>query len=224
MFPYNPIARSPCAQNVNSLKCWKRCIKDQLEVWKKRGNGNNIMKYLSLITLGFLLLGPTFWEPNDFVLSLVVGFFGGSLTQARIYFVSSRHSFKYHASTSLLMCGSRRRHLVISSSYHTYISFIVNPIFYNIMYPSWLVTSYRCPSFFMVLMWSYHWWSRYPFASVPWHEWMYSSPQCTSRYCHSYCFGEWSTCSKGGLPPFPCHTWWWMDILITKDDFRTCWT
>ncbi len=79
MFPYNPMARSPCAQNVNSLKCWKRCIKDQLGVWKKKGNGNNIMKYLSLITLGFLLLGSTFWEPSDLVLSLVVGFLADCL-------------------------------------------------------------------------------------------------------------------------------------------------
>jgi hypothetical protein len=36
-----------------------------------------------------------------------------------------------------------------------HISFIISPFFYNIMYPSWSVTSYSCPPF-MLLMWSYH--------------------------------------------------------------------
>jgi len=38
---------------------------------------------------------------------------------------------------------------------------------------------------------------------VPLWEWTYNSPWHISRYCCSYCFGKWSTCSKGGLPPFP---------------------
>jgi hypothetical protein len=177
------------------------------------------MRYLNLITLGCLLLGPTFWKPSGLVLSLVAGFFGGSPTRAKIYFTSSRHSFRYHASTSLLMCGSRGRHLVINSSYHNCISFILNPFLYNIMYPFWSVTSYNGPPFFMVLMWSYHLWSKYTFASMLRHEWMYSSPRYTSRYYHNYCFGEWSTCSKRGLPPFPHHNWWQMDILIIRDSF-----
>jgi hypothetical protein len=92
--------------------------------------------------------------------------------------------------------------LVISSSYHTYISSILNSLFYNITYMSWFATSYDWP-FVMVLVWSYHWWSRYSFVLVLLWEWSYNSPQYISRYYCSYCFEEWSTCSKGGLPPFP---------------------
>jgi len=69
-------------------------------------------------------------------------------------------------------------------------------------YLFWLVTSYGCPSF-MMSMWSYHWRSRYPFVSMPLWEWTYNNPQYISGYYRSYCFGEWSTCSKGGFPPFP---------------------
>jgi len=161
------------------------------------------MKYLIFITLGCLLLGPTFWKLSGSILSLVVRFFGGSFTRVGVYFTSNRHSFKYHVSTSLFMCKSKGRHLVISSLYHTYISFILSPFPYNTTYPSWFVTSYNCPPFLMVLVWSYHWWSRYPFVSVPKQEWTYSSPWYTLGYCRSYCFGKWNTCLKGSLPPFP---------------------
>ncbi len=74
---------------------------------------------------------------------------------------------------------------------------------------------------FTVLMWSHHWWSRYPFTSMPLQKWMYNNPQHILRYCCNYCFGEWSTCSEGGLPPCPHHTWQQMDTLITKDCFQT---
>ncbi len=121
---------------------------------------------------------------------------------------------------SLFMCGSKGRRLVISSSYHTNISYILNPLSYNIMYPSWLATSYSCP-FFMVSMWSYHWWSKYPFASVSLWEWMYNNPWHSSKYCRNYYFREWSTCLEGCFPHFPRHIWQWIDILITKDGFQT---
>ncbi len=81
-------------------------------------------------------------------------------------------------------------------------AFTLSPLPYNTMYPSWLTTSYGCPSFTM-LMWSNHWRSKYPFASMPLWELKYNSPWYTLRYCHSYCFGKWNTCSEGGLPPFP---------------------
>jgi hypothetical protein len=100
------------------------------------------------------------------------------------------------------MCGFRGKHLVINSSYHAYISHIPNPLPYNIAYLSWFATSYNDPSF-TVLMWSYHWWSRYPFVWMPLQEWTYNNPQYILGYYHNYRFGEWSTCSKGGLPPFP---------------------
>jgi hypothetical protein len=56
-----------------------------------------------------------------------------------------KNSFGYCASTFAFMCGSKGGHLVISSSYHTNISFIMNSLSYNTMYLSWLATSYSCP-------------------------------------------------------------------------------
>jgi hypothetical protein len=49
------------------------------------------------------------------------------------------------------ICRSRGKCLVISSCYHTYISFIFSPLLYNITYMFWFATSYSCPSF-MVLV------------------------------------------------------------------------
>ncbi len=54
-----------------------------------------------------------------------------------------------------------------------------------------------------MLMWSYHWWSRYPFTSMPMWEWTYYRPQYTSKYYCSYCLGQWNTSFQGGFPPFP---------------------
>ncbi len=68
-----------------------------------------------------------------------------------------------HISTHVRFKG---RCLVINSSYHTCILFIFNPFLYNTTYMYWLATSYDCSSFTM-LVWSYHWWSKYPFVSVP---------------------------------------------------------
>jgi hypothetical protein len=92
---------------------------------------------------------------NGSILPLVANFFNRLLTQTRICFPFSRHSFGYHTSTFLLMCKSRGRCLVISSFYHTNILFIISPLLYNIMYPAWFATSYNCAPF-MVSVWSYH--------------------------------------------------------------------
>jgi hypothetical protein len=100
------------------------------------------------------------------------------------------------------MCGSRGKCLVISSSYHTNISFIINPLSYNTTYLSWLATSYSC-SPFMVLVWSYHWKFKYPCVLVPLWEWVYNNPRHILGYYCNYCFGEWSTCLDGGFSPFP---------------------
>jgi hypothetical protein len=89
-----------------------------------------------------------------------------------------------------------------NSSYHTYISFILSPLSYNITYSPWLATSYNHP-FFTVLVWSYHWQFTYAFAMMPLWEWTYNNPRHTSRYYYNYCLGKWNMCSKGGLPPFP---------------------
>ncbi len=100
------------------------------------------------------------------------------------------------------MCGFKGKHLVINSSYHTYISFILDSLSYNITYPSWLSMSYSY-EYFTLSMWSYHWLSRYPFTLVSLQEWMYNSPQHISQCYYSYCFEKWNTCSEGGFPPFP---------------------
>jgi hypothetical protein len=157
---------------------------------------------LNHITLGCSLSGPTLWKPNGLILSPIVSFFGGLLRWTKVCFNSSKCSFKYHASMSPLMCRSKGMHLVINSFYHISISFIMNSFFYSTMYSSWIVTSYSCPLFTM-LVWSYHWQSKYPFVLVPLWEWAYNNPQHTSKYYCSYCFGEWSTCWKGNFPLFP---------------------
>jgi hypothetical protein len=124
------------------------------------------------------------------------------LTWTKVCFPSNRRSFGYHTSTYLLMYKSRGRHLVINLSYHTNISFSINSLSYNIMYLSWFNTSHNFPSFIM-LVWSYFWWFRYPFVSVLLWEWTYSNPLHISRYYCSYYFRKQSTCSEGGLSPSP---------------------
>jgi hypothetical protein len=68
---------------------------------------DGITRCPSHVTLGCQLLGPTFWKPSGLILSLVASFFDGSPTWAKVYFASSKCSFKYHSSTSLLMCMSK---------------------------------------------------------------------------------------------------------------------
>jgi hypothetical protein len=179
------------------------------------------MKYANHVTPSYPLSNHTFWKHNGLILSLVVGFFGRLPTWIGIYFAFNRCSFRNHVNMALLMCKSKGKCLVISLSYHICISFILNPLLYNIMYSSWLASSYSCPSF-TVFLWSYHWQSEYPFTSMPLHESTYSSPQYISKYYHNYCFGKWNTCSKGGLPPFllphlmtsgyPYHKKWLLDL------------
>jgi hypothetical protein len=116
---------------------------------------DDVTKYMSHVTLGRLFSCPTLWEPTGLVFSPINGFFGEWLTQAGICITSSRFSFKYHADMSLLMCESRGKRLVISSSYHTCILSTFNPLPYNTTYLSCLATSYGCP-FVMVSVWSCH--------------------------------------------------------------------
>jgi len=117
---------------------------------------DNTTRCVSHVTPSCSFWGPTLWKLNGLVLPPVAGFFGGLLTWIRFCFTLNKCSFGYHTNTSLLMCGSRGRCLVINLSYHTKISFIINSLSYNITYLSWLATSYSCPPF-MVLVWSYHW-------------------------------------------------------------------
>ncbi len=125
---------------------------------------------------------------ESLILSLIASFFGKSPTRIGVCFASSRRSFGYRASTFMLMCGFKGMHLVINSSYHTCILFILNSLFYNITYRSWLATSYSCESF-TVSMWSYHSLSKYPSTLVSLWDWTYNSPWHISRYYCNYCFG-----------------------------------
>jgi hypothetical protein len=93
-------------------------------------------------------------------------FFSKSPTRTKVCLAFSRCSFKYHVSTFLLVCRFKGMCLVINSSYHTCILFILNPFPYSTTYMYWLATSYDCLSFTM-LVWSYHWWFKYPFVLVP---------------------------------------------------------
>ncbi len=177
---------------------------------------------MSHVISGCSLSCPTFGEPSGSILLLVASFFGGSLTWVGVWLSSSGRSFKYHVSMSLFMCESKGMHLVISSSYHTNISF--GPLSYNIMYPSWLATSYNCsPS--TMSMWSYHWRSKYPFHSLPLWEWTYSSPRYTSKYCCNYWFWKAKHMFKGRSPTFslttPNNKW---ILLLPKMIFILWWT
>jgi hypothetical protein len=49
-------------------------MKNQFEAWKNKGNGDKTTRYLILITLSCLLLGPNFWKLSGLLLSLVIGF------------------------------------------------------------------------------------------------------------------------------------------------------
>ncbi len=127
------------------------------------------------------------------------------------------------------MCRSKGKSFVINSSYHTYISFILSPLPSNITYPCWLATSYSCPSF-IVLVWSYHWWFKYPFVLMPMWEWPYNNPWYILQYYHNYCFREWNTCPEWAFPPFPSshlmtsgylyHQKWLLDL----NGYHYCWS
>jgi hypothetical protein len=123
----------PTRQSLYSSKCSSTCCDWHFPILHKT------RRCSSHITLGCSLLGSTLWKPNGLVLSLVVNFFGGLLTQTKVCFVLNRYSFKYRVNMSSLMCRSKGRCLVISSFYHTSISFIINSFFYNTMYPSYIL-------------------------------------------------------------------------------------
>jgi hypothetical protein len=108
----------------------------------------------------------------------------------------------YGSHQTLILCKSNHGCLVINPSYHTYILFVFNSLFYNVMYSFWLARSSSCTSYTLP-MWTYHWWFRYPLVLGPMWEWMCCSPQYFLGYFHNYCFKKWSTHAKNGFPPFP---------------------
>jgi len=165
-----------CKMIALILKCSSTCWNQRFLIL------NGTKRCPSHVTPWCLFSCPTLWEPSGSILPLVEGFFGGLLTWVWVCFPSSRCSFGYHTNTFPFMCGSKGMCLVISSSYHASILFIINPFSYNTTYPSWLATSHSCPPFIMS-MWSYHWWFNHPFAWVLLWEWVYNIPWHISRYC-----------------------------------------
>jgi hypothetical protein len=73
----------------------------------------------------------------------------------------------------------------------------------------------------MMLEWSYHWRSNYPFVSLSLHEWMYNNPRYTSEYYHNYFFKSGTHVQKEVSHIFLHHIQWQMDILIIRHDFQT---
>ncbi len=187
---------------------------------------DGITRFSSLVTPNCSLSCPTLWKPSG---NYGYEFLWWLFTWTRVCLDYRKCFFTYYVNTYLFMCRSKRKRLVISSSYHTCISFILNPVFYSITYPSWFATSYNCPSF-MLLMWSYHLQFKYPFALVPSWEWTYNSPQYTSGYYCNYYFGEWKHMFKNRSATFsfvtPKKEWislslemtskpWWTSSLLT---------
>ncbi len=155
------------------------------------------------------------------ILSSNAIFLDGPITWARIFFAPSRCSFGCCVNMSSLLCKSNNKCLVINSPYHLFIMFILRPFSYNIPYLSRYTTSYNCTSFTM-LIWSYHWWFRYPFIMLPMREWVHCNPWYVSRYPCNYCIEKWSPHTKRGFSPFPPpHTKTQVDVVITRDNFRT---
>ncbi len=107
--------------------------------------------------------------------------------------------FGYHTNMFLILCKSSHECLVNSSSYHTYILFVLDSLFYDNTYSPWLVTTYNC-TFFTI--WTYHWWFEYPFALMPMWEWAHCNSQYSSIYYHNYLFWRVEHMYKKRFPTF----------------------
>jgi len=73
---------------------------------------------------------------------------------------------------------------------------------------------------FILSLWISHWWFRYALALVPMWECTFYNSRYFSWYCCNYCFEKWNS-KKKISHLFLCHTWWQVDILITKNNFWT---
>jgi len=182
---------------------------------------NGTMRHSSLAIPSCSLLSLTLWKPSGLVLSRVIVFFFGRLpTWVGVYFTSDRCSFIYHASTFSLMCGSKDKHLVISSSYHINLLSIPKPLIYNTMYLFWITTSLGGPSF-MVSMWSCHWLSRHPFTLMPLQKWTYNNPRYISVIIIVIVLENGTHVQREVSHLLLHHTQRQVDIFIMKDGFWT---
>jgi hypothetical protein len=131
----------------------------------------NNAKYLNFITLCCVFLGPPFLESYGTIVSSFIGFFDKSFTRIKVCHTFNKCSLAHHMNTSPILCTSNHKHLVISPSYHTYISFVFNPFPYNITYLPWFATSYNYTSL-------PYWWFGYSLDSIAKCEWTH----CNSQY------------------------------------------
>lgn len=113
----------------------------------------------------FIFKSSPLLKDLKYVISLFMNFCDQPPTWIRNCHTSNRCSFGHHASMSLILCMSNCGCLVISLSYHTYISFVLYSFPFSVLYPPWLSTCYSY-TFFTLLMWTYHWWFRYPLVLV----------------------------------------------------------
>jgi hypothetical protein len=119
-----------------------------------------------------------------------------------------------------MLFRSNNNGLIINSSYHPFISFILCLFSYSTSYSSQYTTSYNC-AFFMMLVWSYHQWFEYWFVTLLMWEWTHCSPWYALRYHYNYRIGKWAHVQRKVFHLFPRHTQRWVDIVITINNFRT---
>jgi hypothetical protein len=143
---------------------------------------------------------PPLLESYGTIVSSLASFFN-KLPMWRVFHIF-RCSLGHHMGNSSILCKSIHERLVISPSYHIYILFVIGLLLYNVMYPYWLATSYSC-TFFMLLVWTYHWWFKCPFVLVHVQEWAHYSPRYSSRYHCNYYFEKLGSLTKRDFPPFP---------------------
>jgi hypothetical protein len=144
------------------------------------------------------------------------------LTRTKVCFIFNRCSFKYCVSMSPLMYRSKGRCLVISSFYHTNISFIINSFFYNTMYSSWIITSYNCPLFTVLVNYTidnlgtHLFWCPCGNERTTVHDTFRDTIVAIALESEAHVEREVSHF-------FPCHIRQQVDILIIRDGFEFWW-
>jgi hypothetical protein len=91
-----------------------------------------IVGYPIFITKSCLFLSPSLWKSYGTIISSLRGFFYGLLTRTWFFHAFNKCSFKYHVSTSQILCKSNYGRLVISLSYHICIPFVFGSFSYKL--------------------------------------------------------------------------------------------
>jgi hypothetical protein len=119
------------------------------------------------------------------------------------------------------LCKFSYECLIINSSYHNYISFILNSLPYSIMSLLWLIISYSC-TFFTLSMWTYHRWFGYPLMfEVFVQEWTYCTYNIFRNIVTTIFWRLERIYQIEVSHLFPYHIWRQMNIFITRDSFWT---